>query len=72
MSNNPKRFARNLEKKGRLIRGLLAAALLAGGFAALSFNLILSLVLFAGGAFVLFESLRGWCVFRACGIKTKF
>jgi hypothetical protein len=72
MSNKSKCFAPNLEKRGRLIRGSLAAALLIGGFAALFFNLVLSLVLFASGAFVLFESLRGWCVFRACGIKTKF
>ena len=35
MSNEPKRFVPNLEKKGRIIRGLAAAALLAGGFAAL-------------------------------------
>jgi hypothetical protein len=25
----------------------------------------------ASGAFVLFESLRGWCALRACGIRTK-
>jgi len=23
------------------------------------------------GVFVLFEALRGWCVLRACGIKTR-
>ena len=28
-------------------------------------------VLLASGLFVLFESLRGWCALRACGIKTK-
>jgi hypothetical protein len=26
----------------------------------------------AGGLFAIFESLRGWCLVRACGIKTKF
>jgi len=25
----------------------------------------------ACGAFVLFEAWRGWCVLRACGLKTK-
>jgi hypothetical protein len=65
-------MAPNIEKKGRMIRGLTAAALLAGGFAALFFNWILGLVLLASGGFVLFEALRGWCVVRACGIKTKF
>jgi hypothetical protein len=72
MSNPTKRFAPNLETKGRVIRGLLAAALLIGGLAAWDFNWILSLVLIASGVFVVFEALRGWCVVRACGIKTKF
>jgi hypothetical protein len=72
MSNNPKPFAPNIEKKGRLLRGLTAVALIIGGIVALPFSLILSVVLFASGAFVLFEALRGWCAFRACGIKTKF
>ena len=47
-------------------------ALISGGFVALKVSLILSLVLLASGAFVLFEALRGWCALRACGIKTKF
>jgi hypothetical protein len=32
----------------------------------------LGIVLFLGGAFCIFEALRGWCALRACGIKTKF
>jgi len=72
MPENPKRLVPNLEKKGRLVRGLGAVALIAGGLAALETSLVLGLVLLAGGAFVLFEALRGWCVLRACGIKTKF
>jgi hypothetical protein len=72
MSKNSNRFVPNIEKKGRLLRGLGAAALILGGVLALQCSLILSLVLLAGGAFVLFEALRGWCAFRACGIKTKF
>jgi len=28
-------------------------------------------VLAVSGGFVLFEALRGWCVLRACGIKTR-
>jgi hypothetical protein len=26
----------------------------------------------AGGVFCLFEALRGWCVARACGLKTRW
>ena len=72
MTNKTKLFAPNLENKGRLLRGLMAVALFIGGFAAWSFSWILGAVLFASGAFVLFEALRGWCAVRACGIKTKF
>jgi len=72
MPTNPKRFAPNIEKKGRLLRGLVAVALIIGGLVALKFSIILSFVLLASGAFVLFEALRGWCALRACGIKTKF
>ena len=32
----------------------------------------LSGVLTGVGVFVLFEALRGWCVLRACGVKTPF
>jgi hypothetical protein len=72
MTTNPKRFAPNLGKKGRWLRGLGAVALLAGGLAMLPVNVFVSLGFFAGGAFMLFEALRGWCALRACGIKTKF
>jgi hypothetical protein len=64
-------FSRNIDKKGRLLRGTIALLLLVGagfGFAA---ALWLGLVLAASGAFVLFEALRGWCALRACGIKTR-
>ena len=72
MPKNLNRCVPNIEKNGRLLRGLIAAVLIIGGLVALSFSLILSVVLLASGAFVLFEALRGWCAFRACGIKTKF
>ena len=29
-------------------------------------------VLALAGGFTLFEALRGWCVMRACGIRTKW
>jgi hypothetical protein len=72
MTTNSKRFARNIEPKGRWLRGIAAGALLLGGLAAWFYSLSLSLGLLVSGAFVLFEALRGWCALRACGIKTKF
>ena len=64
-------FARNLSNTGRLVRGVGAVALFVGA----GFGFLASVWLGAGlavsGVFVLFEALRGWCVLRACGIKTR-
>jgi len=67
-----KLFTRNIEGKERLMRGIAAVILLIGGLVALGWNVLIAMVLLAAGVFVLFEALRGWCVMRACGIKTKF
>jgi hypothetical protein len=64
-------FARNINSTGRLVRALGALVLLIGA----GFGFLASVWLGAGlavsGVFVLFEALRGWCVLRACGIKTR-
>lgn len=64
-------FAPNIERNGRLVRGIAGLLLLAGGIVALFFMWWLGLILLASAAFVLFEALRGWCFMRACGIKTR-
>ena len=64
-------FSPNIGSKGRLVRGLGALALLVGAGFGFTLSAWLGLVLLASGLFVLFESLRGWCALRACGIKTK-
>ena len=64
-------FRRNLETRGRVVRGLGALALALAGLAMLFKIMVLGLVLLLSAAFVLYEALRGWCVMRACGIKTK-
>jgi len=64
-------FSRNISNRGRLVRGLCALALLVGaGFGSCESEW-LGVALAAVGVFVLFEALRGWCVLRACGIKTR-
>jgi hypothetical protein len=65
-------LTQNIDKTGRLIRGLGAALLLGGGFLALRVHLALSIAIWASAAFVLFEAARGWCALRACGIKTRY
>jgi hypothetical protein len=64
-------FAPNLEKKGRILRGVMGASLLIAGGVAVWFLWWAGLVLLASGLFTLYEAARGWCVLRACGIKTK-
>ena len=64
-------FSRNINNRGRLVLGLGALALfVAAGFGFLT-TLWLGVLLTVAGVFGLFEAFRGWCVLRACGIKTK-
>jgi DUF2892 family protein len=67
-----KLFTPNIDSRGRLVRAALGIALLAGGWIAHvkeSEGLGVALIVFGG--FVCFEAARGWCVARACGIKTR-
>ena len=64
-------FLRNIDNKGRLIRGLFALALLVGAGFGFTLSPWLGIMLLGSGLFVAFEALRGWCALRACGIKTK-
>lgn len=64
-------FARNIDNRGRVVRGLMGVALLAGAVFAYSHSVWLAIILAVAGLFGLFEAFRGWCAARACGIKTK-
>jgi hypothetical protein len=64
-------FTPNIDRKGRLARGLMGLALLAGAALSLAESRWLAVALAAAGLFALIEAFRGWCLARACGIKTK-
>jgi hypothetical protein len=67
-------FGRNIDGKGRLARGITAVILLVGGGLIWSdepWRLGTGVGLLASGVFVMFEALRGWCIMRACGFRTK-
>ena len=64
-------FSRNIDNPGRLVRGLGALVVLVGAGFGFTVSVWLGLGLLAAGVFVGFEALRGWCVMRACGIKTR-
>ena len=66
-------FAPNIDHKGRLARALYGCAILvAGWFLNLASHPGLSVAAILAGGFALFEAARGWCIMRACGIKTKW
>ena len=67
-----KLFQPNIGRTGRIIRGLIGVALLVSSVAAWRVHWLAGVGLAAGGVFCLFEALRGWCVARACGLKTRW
>jgi len=64
-------FAPNIDSKGRKVRAILGSIMLLTGIVLVFWSFRVALVLWGCAAFVLFEAARGWCVVRACGIKTK-
>lgn len=64
-------FRPNIGRHGRIARGVIGALCLIAGIVLVDFNLWLGLVLVAAGLFAIYEALSGWCLARACGIKTK-
>ncbi len=62
----------NIDTKGRVIRAFGALALGFGAAFTWRHSQAAGIALGASSAFVAFEAARGWCVARACGVKTKF
>jgi hypothetical protein len=71
MTDMGKWFAPNINGSGRVARAIWGFLLLGLGVFVYSRSRLGCGLLIAGGAFALFEAARGWCVMRACGIKTK-
>ena len=64
-------FTRNIGFHGRLARGVIGTIALIAGIIMADFELWICLVLVLLGLFGIFEAVRGWCLARACGIRTK-
>lgn len=67
-----KLFRPNITSTGRLLRGLIALALLLAGIFASDAHWTIRVIFFVSATFVAFEALRGWCALRACGVRTRF
>ena len=55
-----------------MARGGIGTICLIVGIVTVDYSLRFGLVFVAAGLFAMFEAIRGWCIARACGIKTKF
>jgi hypothetical protein len=65
-------FSKNLDFRGRMARGVIGTICLIAGIVTVDYSLRFGLIFVAAGLFAMFEAIRGWCIARACGIKTKF
>ena len=64
-------FSRNLDFRGRMARGVIGTLCLVAGIIIAGDYSLWGLIFVVAGLFAIFESIRGWCIARACGIKTK-
>ena len=64
-------FRPNLKRTGRIARGVIGTVCLVAGIVVAGDFSLWGLILVGAGLFALYEALSGWCVARACGIKTK-
>ena len=64
-------FRPNIGKQGRIARGVIGTLCLIAGIILVDFTLWLGLVFVVAGLFAIYEALSGWCLARACGVKTK-
>ena len=54
-----------------MARGVIGSLCLIAGIITVDFQLGVGLIFVGSGLFALFEAVRGWCVARACGLKTR-
>ena len=64
-------FRPNLDRQGRMARGVMGALCLIAGIVVCDYTLW-GLLLVVPGLFALFEAISKWCIMRACGIRTKY
>ena len=64
-------FRPNLKRQGRIARGVVGTLCLIAGIVLVDYVLWVGLIFVVAGLFAIYEALRGWCLARACGIKSK-
>lgn len=64
-------FQPNIKRQGRIARGVSGALFLVAGIIVAGDVSLWGLILVVAGLFAIYEALSGWCLARACGVKTK-
>lgn len=64
-------FAPNIDRRGRIVRAIWGLLMLGAGVFAAHYAWWACAILIAFAALAFYEASRGWCIARACGIKTK-
>jgi membrane-bound ClpP family serine protease len=65
-------FKPNLDRHGRMARGVIGALCLIAGIIVAGDYTLWGLILVVAGLFAMVEAVCGWCIARACGIRTRF
>lgn len=64
-------FRPNIQRNGRIARGVIGSVCLVAGIIVAGDISLWGLILVVAGLFAIYEALSGWCLARACGLKTK-
>ena len=64
-------FEPNIKRHGRIARGAIGGVCLVAGIIIAGDYTLWGLFPVIAGLFAIYEALSGWCLVRACGIKTK-
>ena len=65
-------FAKNLDRRGRLVRGIGGVLLITAAVYVHEDSPRIALALCVVGLFSIYQAIRGWCILRACGAKMPF
>ncbi|MGV3772004.1 MAG: YgaP family membrane protein [Verrucomicrobiales bacterium] len=65
-------FQPNINSTGRILRAIYGVLLCAAAFYVQRYSVWAAIICVLAGGFALFEAARGWCIMRACGVKTKW
>ena len=64
-------FTPNIDRRGRIVRLIFGLLLIIAAIFLAHISWWACGLLAAFGIFAIYEASRGWCLMRACGVKTR-